>query len=276
MKLTVSILFLLIYSDAKLLPITSDIQPHDVRTFELIQDIVLESIGRKSLNAVQLFSMGIMNDFFINNLMTSNSSNEVIDDNCTYQIGFGTPITDEPGEIMTLVFVSDTMSLKNLTTTLRKAIYPIVRYFIIKFSSCGSIKNNLSIIKEMFEELWSLQVADVILLCRVSEITKLYTFYPYSKDHCNKVEPVLIEFGDDYFPPKNFDFHGCKLKGGVFNEPPHFINGTSKGIDAEMIKFLSKALNFEFIPKILTLNESNEAHDFDKDFFKEVGLTLIN
>lgn len=272
----VSILFLLIYIDAKLLPITSDIQPHDIKTFELIQDLVLESIDRKSLNAVQLFSMGIKGDFFINNLMTSISSFEDLANNFTYQIGFGTPISDEPGEIMTLLFVDDTISLKNLTTSLRKAIYPIGRYFIVKFSSCGSINNRLSTIKEMFEEFWNLQVVDVILMCRVSEITLLYTFYPYSKDHCNMVEPVLIEFGDDYFPSKNSDFHGCKLKGGVSNEPPHFINGTSKGIDAEMIKLFSKALNFEFHPEILTLNESNEAHDFDKDFFKQVVLTWIN
>lgn len=270
MKLAVLLALLAFHANAIQNFTTSKInKEQDLETINAIQTVILESLQKMSLNMVQVFvriSNGIVDDDW--------DPQETIDFfsmNCTYQIAEN-PVNDEPGYIVTLLYVNDLAALKFLTSPLHIATYPISRYFIILLSGCGSRVDSMKIIKEMFEELWSMQIADVILMCRKSEAIELYTFYPYSKDHCNEVKPVLVTYGDDYFPRKNLDLHGCSLKVAAYKEAPHFINNTAVGIDAEMVKFLSKALNFQLDAEFLTLSEANEAHYPDSDFFKKVHL----
>lgn len=274
MKAIAFIFLLVIQTEAKLLPVPFRYaKTQDVTMMQEIRDIVLTSLKSKSLNAMQVFIEGFNGPFFVRNLLDMKISFNFFYLNCTYKIGVSIPITDEPGDIMTLLFVNDSMSLKFLTTSLHSAMYPISRYFVIIFSGCG-LPNSSKEIEEIFIEFWKLQVADVILVCLTKDSFKIYTFYPYSNRHCNTVVPELSEAKDFGFPLKNIDFHNCSLKAAVFVEPPHFVGGTTKGIDAEMIKFLSKSLNFRFSPDVLTKSQVSKAHYLNSKFFKKVSFYL--
>lgn len=234
-----------------------NIQPHS-RTLEVIQDIISRSSQTKALDAVQVFTKG---DYSMDLSLLFDYLNM----NYPYQIASESHITEDHGYILTLLFVNDSMSLKFLTSSLHKTFDTITRYFIIAYSNC-----DLTEINDIFEEFWKLQIADVILVCPRLETTELYTFYPYAKDHCNKVEPVLVSSKEDYFPPKNFNFHGCSLRAAVYIEAPHFIDGPTKGIDAELIKFLSGSLNFTVLFEDLNVSDAREIHDPKSNYFKKV------
>lgn len=234
------------------------------RTLVVIQDIVFKTLQKKAMNAVQVFTNGDSSSMDLSLLVRTFNAN------CTYQIESHSPVTDDHDDIMAL-FVNGSMSLRLLTSSLHAVAHPIRKYFIIAYSDCSS-SHSFKEIKEIFEEFWNLQIADVVLVCPKLETIEVFTFYPYAKDHCNKVEPILVTSNEDYFPPKNFDFHGCSLSAAFYTEPPHFIDDSiSKGIDAELIKYLSKLFNFQVSPEILTKSEASKMLDPESDFFKKVS-----
>lgn len=252
------LVLLVILTEGKLQPTN---QEQNSKTLRVIQDILSKTLQKNTMNAVQIFTKG-----------DSMDSSVIIDHsnmNHTYLIGLESPITDEHGNIMTLLFVNDSMSLKSLTSSLYGALHKIRRYFIVTLSNCGYAQS-LTTIKDIFEELWKLQISNVILVCPKLETTELYTFYPYSKDHCNKVEPVLVMSKENYFPPKNLNFHGCSLRAAIYMEAPHFIGSPTKGIDAELLTFLTKSLNFKIFPEFFNQSQAIEIHDPKSGFFKKV------
>jgi ABC-type amino acid transport substrate-binding protein len=88
---------------------------------------------------------------------------------------------------------------------------------------------------------------------------ELWTFFPFSENHCNNTETIKVinEFSDGkwksetFYPNKISNFHGCTIRLGV---PPAYPgtnkrelkNGTIEfyGSDIKIISELSKKLNF--------------------------------
>lgn len=90
----------------------------------------------------------------------------------------------------------------------------------------------------------------------------LYTFFPYSEEHCEEVTPILhnsfqnnsFELSSPHFPQKFGNFHQCPLVMAAYPISPYIIlsgseNGTNYpgGIAGIIYMELSKKLNFTSI-----------------------------
>lgn len=116
-----------------------------------------------------------------------------------------------------------------------------------------------SAIKLILETMWQKFVLNVVvLLDRNDEEVHLYTFFPFTKDFCGQVHPVLWNifknnaFAEkrEHFPSKTKDFSQCELSVAVFNAPPYMVlsnqSGTIdvEGVDGNILKTLASKLNF--------------------------------
>lgn len=119
------------------------------------------------------------------------------------------------------------------------------------------------LIKSILTDLWSLHIINVNILSFKSfeSGSYIFTFFPYSENYCDQVQPVLW----DYFADGNFtmnkeifatkldNFYGCPITLGAYDFPPYIIltqfpNGTTSpitdGIEGILFRVLSQKMNF--------------------------------
>lgn len=96
----------------------------------------------------------------------------------------------------------------------------------------------------------------------------IYTYFPYTPYHCEKVEPVILNYfinntfvyDIDHFPDKLKNMHQCPLTLVTHNVTPFMIlyrkeNGEgyrTDGIDGITFRVLSQQLNFTPIIEVPT------------------------
>lgn len=114
-------------------------------------------------------------------------------------------------------------------------------------------------IKLLLDLMWRKFIVNVhvVSLERNGDVT-LNTYFPYTKDFCGQVHPVVWDIyrnntflrQRDFFPRKNDDFFQCALHVAVFNAAPYMIvldeNGTIDvdGVDGRLLETISSELNF--------------------------------
>lgn len=118
-------------------------------------------------------------------------------------------------------------------------------------------------IKSIFTDLWSRHVinANVLSFEDFGSGSSVYTFFPFSENHCDEIWPVLWDYFADghftrnkeIFATKLDNFHGCPITMGTYNLPPYMIltrhpNGTvsprTDGIEGVLFQVLSQTMNF--------------------------------
>lgn len=128
------------------------------------------------------------------------------------------------------------------------------------------------IVESILKDCWSLYISNVHILTRTAyeSAAMLYTFYPYTQDHCEQVKPILQNyFIDDsfvlsnqtLFPEKFRNFHKCPLTLSTYHLVPFMIltpqpNGSyhTDGIDGITFRVISQQLNFTPIVRLSSTN----------------------
>lgn len=121
-------------------------------------------------------------------------------------------------------------------------------------------------IKSILTDLWSLHIINVNILSfeNAESGASVFTFFPYSENHCDAVQPVLWDYyidghftqNKDIFATKLDNFYGCPITLVTYNVPPYVIlqqlpNGTTSpnmdGIEGILFLVLSHKLNFRTV-----------------------------
>lgn len=152
------------------------------------------------------------------------------------------------------------------------------------------------IVRQIFEDCWSLYIGHVNLLIPTedNETILLYTYFPFTPERCETVEPVIYDYFENdtfsinapIFPNKFQNFHKCPLKISTYNIPPYMIlkrhpNGTYHldGIEGKMIRVLSMRLNFTPIVILSTTNTLRKIDNFSTALYTpklKRSLDLVN
>ncbi|KAL9695110.1 hypothetical protein quinque_014395 [Culex quinquefasciatus] len=78
----------------------------------------------------------------------------------------------------------------------------------------------------MFSTLWSNNIVNVIVITKQYGEILMYSYFPYSADHCEYTEPVLVDRWDsgrgniNLFPNKLANLYGCPMRIASFDYPP--------------------------------------------------------
>lgn len=117
------------------------------------------------------------------------------------------------------------------------------------------------IISRIFDDCWSIYVANVNILVPTDgyEIVLLYTFFPFTPESCEVIEPVVydnfengtFQVNASIFPEKFDNFFSCPLRVSSYTASPNVIlqkqpNGSyyPDGIEGIMLRVMSQHLNF--------------------------------
>lgn len=128
------------------------------------------------------------------------------------------------------------------------------------------------IVLKILQAFWSLYITNVhVLTATTSEATAmLWTYYPFSPNHCEEVKPMLQNFfiNDSFvlrnvemFPDKLRNFYKCPLTLSTYNLEPYMMltsqpNGSyyTDGIDGITFRVFSQQLNFTPIVRMSSKN----------------------
>ncbi|XP_039430296.1 uncharacterized protein LOC120413502 isoform X1 [Culex pipiens pallens] len=78
----------------------------------------------------------------------------------------------------------------------------------------------------MFSTLWSNNIVNVLVITKQYGEILMYSYFPYSADHCEYTEPVLVDRWDsgwdniNLFPNKLENLYGCPMRIASFDYPP--------------------------------------------------------
>lgn len=136
----------------------------------------------------------------------------------------------------------------------------------------GVYNKDHHIVESILKDCWSLYISNVHILTRttVESAATLYTFYPYTQNHCELVKPILQNYfvndsfvlaDEKLFPEKFRNFHKCPLTLSTYNLVPFMIltpqpNGSyhTDGIDGITFRVISQQLNFTPIVRLSSTN----------------------
>lgn len=125
------------------------------------------------------------------------------------------------------------------------------------------MNNCQEIVRKILNDCWSIYIANVIVLTPSIDYDKvlLYTYFPYTPDHCEVIQPIVLDHFENgtfvsgrdnlFFPDKFRNFHKCALNMASYNFTPLVMlipqpNGSYyiDGIEGTVIRVLSQRLNF--------------------------------
>lgn len=116
-------------------------------------------------------------------------------------------------------------------------------------------------IDKIFKDCWSLYIANVNVLTPTedNETVLLYTFFPFTPDHCEHIEPIVSDYFENgtfvlnapIFPDKLLNFFKCPLRVSSYTFAPFIMlknksNGSfyTDGIEGTLFRVMSQRLNF--------------------------------
>lgn len=117
------------------------------------------------------------------------------------------------------------------------------------------------IITQIFEDCWSIYIANVNILVPTDgyEVVLLYTFFPFTSDNCEVIEPEVynnfengtFQVNVSIFPEKFVNLFNCPLRVSSYTAPPNVIlqkqpDGSyyPDGIEGIMLRVISQHMNF--------------------------------
>lgn len=131
------------------------------------------------------------------------------------------------------------------------------------------------IIEQILKDCWSLYIANANVLTPTEdyETILLYTFFPYTVEHCGSVEPIVYDYFENgtfalnasIFPNKMENLFECPLIVSTYNFPPLVIlkeqsNDTFyiDGIEGTVLRVIAKRLNFTPVVAMSSTNILNK------------------
>lgn len=175
--------------------------------------------------------------------------------------------TTDYKRIMNLIFVDDFESFFRFFHNTESDDFDMQGFYLIVF--CQPVKNFQNILETLFKRMWEYFAANVnVIISYDSEEAFVYTYFPYTHLHCERIHPVLLgtysitgktsEF--EYFPKKVHNLFKCPLNIAINEVPPvlsvnKMENGTilTDGPDSILLYYLANKMNFT--PILLTSTE---------------------
>lgn len=122
------------------------------------------------------------------------------------------------------------------------------------------------VLQRILNVFWQLYILNVMVVKQRinSEAYISYTYFPYTKQHCAKVVPIVFnyvnsEMSNDsiVFPNKLKNLNNCPITVATYNTTPHMVlrpiqDGTwyADGVDGNLLRFIAQRLNFSVIIKV--------------------------
>lgn len=125
------------------------------------------------------------------------------------------------------------------------------------------IENSQEIIRKILIDCWSLYITNAVVLIPSQdfEIVHLFTYFPYTSEYCEHVEPVEYDHfkngtfatNKNIFPNKFQNFYKCKLIVQSLNLPSSLNRKQSnkkymRGIKGTIFYAMEKYFNFTLVP----------------------------
>lgn len=148
------------------------------------------------------------------------------------------------------------------------------------------VRNQFATISRILGDCWQLHITNVVLLVEIAvqRKTAIYTYFPFTRFHCETVSPVIINYfmADDtffypnspLFPPKTHNMYKCPIYVASCENVPFMMFSTLAdgsfyfdGIDGITLRVLSQRLNF----KPIILIPPND--EYGGDIFKNGTMT---
>lgn len=123
------------------------------------------------------------------------------------------------------------------------------------------IENSQEIIRQILKDCWSKYITNVVVLVATKNYERvlLYTYFPYTAEHCEHIKPIVHDYFENgkfafnatIFPKKFQNFFKCPLYVSAIDFPPFMIlnshaNGSifTDGIEGIMLSDMSRYMNF--------------------------------
>lgn len=160
-----------------------------------------------------------------------------------------------------LVFINDIASFRSFNKKLSPKVFLFRGIFIFVL-----VAGKISAVEEIFATLWAKNIFNVDVIFEDANDVKVVTFFPFNDESCNNTTPKVIrsyrngsfEEKSSIFPDKFKNLHNCPLRVTIFEGEfsvikTVFPNGTFElnGYDIDLIRELSKTLNFEPVFKMI-------------------------
>lgn len=139
-------------------------------------------------------------------------------------------------------------------------------YYLISLGDLSS--DRFDVAAKILHDCWSLYMvnSNVIVLNDNENDAAIYTYFPFTSHHCEKVVPVVIDnnvnrnqalTASQYFVDKTANLYGCPVSVAPTIYPPYTMlrNISDRlefhGIDANLIYALGERMNYSLIVRPL-------------------------
>ncbi|XP_038118708.1 uncharacterized protein LOC119769618 [Culex quinquefasciatus] len=247
----------------------------------LTQAILKEDyLYNRKLNFNVQTIVSILNEYYVNNHLPTQISYSVSDAKLVYKqndlINSVLKYASENSNILfhlahfkqrttffyNLIFIDDLCAFRSVLLLLNSGIYNFSGLYTVVITGLF----DEALIQEILAKLWSIKITNAIILTishsDVHETIAMYTYFPFEKNNCGQVNPVLLtnlkshnDFNknDILFPNKWENLHNCTLKAGTFEIKPFIIMDYSNGdfernidgFEAKLIEIVQRKLNFQ-------------------------------
>uniref|UniRef100_A0A3F2ZDG0 Putative ionotropic receptor ligand binding domain-containing protein n=1 Tax=Lutzomyia longipalpis TaxID=7200 RepID=A0A3F2ZDG0_LUTLO len=170
--------------------------------------------------------------------------------------------------IFNIFIVDSYQSFRRILYTNKTDAFDYRGFYTVVLTSLH--QNYTELVRRILQDCWDFYIINVNVITydpSDSEKAFMYTYFPYTPDHCGKVKPIIYEIfskeffrkKNEIFPDKVGNFYGCNLTIGTFDFPPymmihHLENGTLfSGFEGVVTRVLGKRLHFS-----LTLKTCND------------------
>ena len=180
-------------------------------------------------------------------------------------------LTDGERKFFNLWIVDGLDGFRQIYDQMSPDYYDYTGYYLIVITDFSIPRQ--STMRAVFEDMWKLYITNVNILITSPENddyeAQLYTYFPYTPYHCEKVFPVIRDYfhgekferGLDFYPEKVKNLHGCPLTVAAFDYPPfmmltpqEIVNYYPDGFEGVLLRVLYQRLNFTAKIQIPKLN----------------------
>jgi len=174
-------------------------------------------------------------------------------------------------------FVDSHGSFERIFDKITSELFSFTGYFVITYMNPDSVHE--SEIQKIFQNLWTKDITNAVVLCPENNDTHIHTYFPYSEDYCEEVHQTLWNIyrtnagllypNRSIFPDKLKNFYGCEFTVATYENPPFMttIKNSSNnlvpfGLDGILLWALQESLNFTtkriYVHKKSWKNNTNE------------------
>lgn len=172
----------------------------------------------------------------------------------------------------TLIFVDDYDEFRHVFEKIQRGNYKLTGYYMFVLTKANQQRKQLfDMTAKILESCWSMYIVNVVVVWPTLSIeidhTDIYSYFPYSPEHCERVRPVLMDqfrsgnFSQKrhLFPSKLNNMYMCPLTVASVMLYPYSTQevtpsnasissdpATFSGLDVLVVNELARHLNFSY------------------------------